>query len=103
VGIGVVAPPSKVIYGGLRNRWVDFLSQQDKSFRPHYTIQNKAEPVEAQKAFEKVKKAFPGSRGWVDGSTLWRYDKGYWRHVRDSRFSEADGDGSLATGEGVSD
>jgi len=39
-----------------------------------------------QKTLEEVRQRFGGSKGEVDGLTLWRYDRGYWRHVRDFAF-----------------
>lgn len=78
--------PAKDIYTTLRERWVGFPSPQDKSFGAHYTIQNKAESGVPQKLLEEVRQRFGGSKGEVDGLTLWRYDRGYWRHVREFAF-----------------
>lgn len=86
VGLDVQAPESRKIYTELEEKWNEFLSNQDKSFKPHYTVQNKVPRRVSEKAWEDIKREWEGSQGEVDGLTLWRYDKGYWRHRRDFIF-----------------
>ncbi|KAL9070358.1 MAG: hypothetical protein Q9161_004916 [Pseudevernia consocians] len=86
VAIDANAPPAKDIYNGLKDKWEDFLSKQDKSFKAHYTIQNKVEDGVPQRTLEELQKNFEGSRGQVDGLSLYRYDRGYWRHTKDFMF-----------------
>lgn len=86
VAIDANAPPASGIYNGLREKWDGFLSQQDKSFKAHYTIQNKVEDGVPQRTLEELRKSFEGSRGRVDGLSLYRYDKGHWRHTKDFMF-----------------
>lgn len=67
-----------------------FLSKQDKSFKAHYTIQNKVdEEGVPERTLEEVRREFEGSRGTVDGFSLFRYDRGYWRHVEDFMFAHS--------------
>lgn len=86
VAIDANAPPATGIYDGLKEKWEKFLSKQDKSFKAHYTIQNKVEDGVPQKTLEELRKTFEGSRGHVDGLSLFRYDSGYWRHTKDFMF-----------------
>ncbi len=86
VAIDANAPPAKGIYNGLKDKWEKFLSKQDKSFKAHYTIQNKVEDGVPQRTLEELQKNFEGSQGQVDGLSLYRYDRGYWRHEKDFMF-----------------
>lgn len=86
VAIDANAPQAKGIYNGLKEKWEKFLSKQDKSFKAHYTIQNKVEDGVPQRTLEELQKNFQGSRGQVDGLSLFRYDRGYWRHTKDFMF-----------------
>lgn len=91
VAIDANVPPARGIYNGLRDKWEGFLSKQDKSFKAHYTIQNKVEDGVPQKTLEELQKNFEGSQGQVDGLSLYRYDRGYWRHTKDFMFSHQTG------------
>ena len=86
VGLSVQAPQSMHIYKELKGKWEGFLSKQDKSFKPHYTVQNKVEKGVPEKTMEAIGKEWQGSSGEADGLTLWRYDRGYWTHMRDFMF-----------------
>lgn len=89
VAIEAHAPPARGIYDALKEKWEGFLSRQDKSFKAHYTIQNKVEAEVPEKTLEEVRENFEGSRGWVDGLSLFRYDRGYWRHMKDFMFPQS--------------
>ena len=91
VAIDANVPPARGIYNELKDRWEGFLSKQDKSFKAHYTIQNKVEDGVPQRTLEELQKTFEGSRGQVDGLSLYRYDRGYWRHTKDFMFSHQTG------------
>ena len=87
VGIHVHAPPATIIYEELREKWRPWLSAQDKTFRAHYTVQNKVDQDVALKTLQEVETQLDkDEKGLVDGLTLWRYRKGYWDHVRDFIF-----------------
>lgn len=86
VAIDANVPLAREIYNGLKEKWVSFLSKQDKSFTAHYTIQNKVEAEVPQRTLDDVQKNFEGSQGQVDGLSLYRYDRGFWRHTKDFMF-----------------
>lgn len=86
VAIDADAPPARAIYNGFKDKWEGFLSKQDKSFKAHYTIQNKVEDGVPQRTLEELQRSFEGSRGQVDGLSLYRYDRGHWRHMKDFMF-----------------
>ncbi|KAL8950503.1 MAG: hypothetical protein Q9222_003467 [Ikaeria aurantiellina] len=79
VGLEAHVEPAKDIYKALKEQWAGFLSKQDQSFKPHYTIQNKAEEGEPEKTMEDVRHSFSGSKGTVTGLSLYLYDKGFWK------------------------
>ena len=85
VGIHVHVPPAKEIYRELKEKWEGWLSRQDKSFNPHYTVQNKVERDVAVRTLKEVEK-LGDMKGMVDGLTLWRYNAGYWKRERDFMF-----------------
>ena len=85
VGIHAHAPPAKDIYKKLKEKWAGWLSRQDKSFKPHYTVQNKVEKNVAMDTLKEVER-LGEMKGVVDGLTLWRYDRGYWKRERDFMF-----------------
>ena len=91
VAIDANVPPARGIYDGLKEKWAGFLSKQDKSFKAHYTIQNKAEDGVPQRTLEELREKFEGSQGLVDGLSLYRYDRGYWRHMKDFMFPRQTG------------
>lgn len=79
VGLVVRADPAQEIFQALKERWISFLSKQDHSFRPHYTIQNKVEDRSiVEKTSDEIRGTFTGSRGTANGLTLHLYYKGYW-------------------------
>ena len=71
------------IFTHLRSLWLSWLSPQDRdrrSFRPHYTIQNKVDdPAIVDRCFREIETEFPGSTGQVRGLTLYLYDRGWWK------------------------
>jgi len=80
---------AKVVHRQLQAQWKEFLSQQDAGgFRAHYTIMNKVDDEEfIGKAFQEVVEKFKGNEGMVNGLSLYRYDRGYWKHIEDFKFS----------------
>lgn len=87
VGLRVAAPEAKRIHTHLKGEWKKFLSKQDNGgFKPHYTVQNKVEPEVAKATLETLEKEVEDMQGLVDGLTLWRYDKGYWKDKKDFVF-----------------
>ena len=89
VGIHVRDHAGKVegIYQALKTKWEEFLSEQDRSFRAHYTVQNKVEDEAiVQRTMGELKDGFEGSPGTVLGLRLWKYERGFWRWERDFVF-----------------
>lgn len=70
---------ARALHGALQRRWRDVLSEQDRQggWRPHWTVQNKADSDEAvDAAMEAVRSGFRGAEGLATGCALWRYEKG---------------------------
>ena len=89
VGLEAHAEPARQIFQTLKARWDPFLSKQDRSFKPHYTIQNKVgDKTIPQKTLEEVQASFAGSTGTVTGLSLYLYHKGYWKLRRIYPFAE---------------
>ena len=86
VAIEAEAAGARAIYEALKGKWEGFLSERDKAFKAHYTIQNKVTERVARRTLEEVQGVFKGSRGRVDGLSLYRHERGYWRHTRDFMF-----------------
>ena len=102
-GVGITVPPAKggdqarAVFVELQRMWHPWLSRQDRgaSFRPHYTIMNKVDDQAAvDSAMHEVKTEFPGSEGRVNGLSLFRYDRGWWRGEREFLFREVPPGGS---------
>ena len=75
----------------LRNKlaeiWEDFLIPQDQQkFRPHITIQNKAEPEEAKNLFESLKSNWKPRDGEIIGLQLWKYVRPRWDFMSEHLF-----------------
>ncbi|KAI3397669.1 hypothetical protein diail_10438, partial [Diaporthe ilicicola] len=69
--------------------WMDVLSEQDRrGWRPHWTVQNKADSDEAvDAAMREVRSGFRDAEGLATGCTLWRYEKsGRWTFERKFDF-----------------
>ena len=72
----------------LAEAFSSWLTRQDQaSFRPHITIQNKAEPDEARVLLEHLQMEFEPFDVFADGLLLWRYLGGPWAIV--DRFAFA--------------
>ncbi|KAL9003729.1 MAG: hypothetical protein Q9188_003416 [Gyalolechia gomerana] len=72
--------PAQDIFRTLKAQWSQFLSEQDQSFRAHYTIQDKARSKRiAEKTLEEVQGNFAGSTGMVTGLSLYLYVARYWK------------------------
>ncbi|KAL9050063.1 MAG: hypothetical protein Q9162_006853 [Coniocarpon cinnabarinum] len=90
IAISVVGTkPAKELHDGLRKKWFEWLSQQDRGgFQGHYTVMNKVEEDEAvEKARKEIKDEFRGAEGEARGLTIWKYEKGHWRLPETFDFS----------------
>ena len=88
VAIDVDAGHAKSLFAHLQRQWKGFLSNQDRGFKAHYTIQNKVEDeVMPKRTIEELQKdGFRESKGKVEGLSLYLYDRGYWRLTKTFNF-----------------
>jgi len=75
---------ARQLYQKLKTEWNEFLSQQDKSFAPHWTVQNKVDDeTEVERTMQEVRDQLAtGLQGTAVGLGLFKYEKGYWKFVR---------------------
>jgi hypothetical protein len=81
----------------MRSAFFEWLSEQDKLCKAHWTIQNKEEDARrVDDAFEDT--AYNGvSYGWATGLVLWRYgDDGRWQQEKEYDFAGAERQRSLS-------
>ena len=66
----------------LKARFEPWLVAQDRApFRPHITIQNKADPDEARRLLEQLEREFEPFDILAEGLLVWRYRGGPWEAV----------------------
>ena len=71
----------------LAQRWANDLVPQDRQgWRPHVTVQNKADPAEAKALHAELSEGFSPFTFDIEGVSLWWYRGGPWEKVRDVRF-----------------
>ncbi|KAL1649913.1 hypothetical protein SLS58_001289 [Diplodia intermedia] len=90
IRVGQGSKAAQRVHEELQRRWADMLSAQDQqSWRPHWTVQNKVDDeVVAVKTMEEVQEEFQGAEGLAKGCTLWRYEKsGHWTFECDFDFA----------------
>ncbi|KIW19506.1 hypothetical protein PV08_00078 [Exophiala spinifera] len=100
VGIHVDDPDgqAETIFKHLKAQWEPFLSQQDRSFRAHYTLQNKVDDdAVIRQTFKEVNEQFHGNRGQVIALTLYKYERGFWNepqyfYLNDTPSDDAGGE-----------
>jgi hypothetical protein len=79
VAIDLACPPLLVLRRALAAQWADRLSPQDRQrYRPHATIQNKAEPSAARCLYESLSSMWTPRVGRGVGLLLWHYRGGPW-------------------------
>ena len=78
----VEAPGLSALHSSLSRTFARWLTPQDRQpFRPHVTIMNKADRLEAEAAFEELRAAWSPWSGIGDRLILWRYLGGPWEEV----------------------
>ncbi len=66
--------------GRLADSWAEVLTAQDRQpFRPHVTVQNKVEPIDARALYEVMSDSFQPFDLEGVGVLVWRYLGGPWR------------------------
>ncbi len=86
LGRGVAYEVSSPELQALRTRCADafadrLIPQDRQGYRPHVTIQNKADPREAKALFEDLRSRFTPFEAEAVGLLLWRYLNGPWERV----------------------
>jgi 2'-5' RNA ligase len=71
----------------LADAFSPWLTRQDQApFRPHITVQNKVEPIEARELLEQLQMEFEPFSLLAEGLQLWRYLGGPWARVERLEF-----------------
>ena len=82
------APPLQRLRADLAQLWQDWLTPQDRQgFRPHITVQNKAEPEAARALLQAMQAGFTPFTFPAEGLALWRYLGGPWEPVSTHPFT----------------
>ncbi len=72
----------------LAERWHDYLTPQDQqSYRPHVTVQNKVPKDEAKALYETLAPSWQPLTGKALGLSLWRYAGGPWTFAEPFEFT----------------
>ncbi len=87
VAIGIEASGLVLLRSNIADLFRDALSAQDRQpFRPHVTIQNKADPERARTLHGKLSEEFVPFRFEITGLVLWRYRGGPWERLETFEF-----------------
>ena len=80
VAFEIAGPELKSWRGRLAQAFEPWLTVQDRQgFRPHVTVQNKVEPLEARALHDALGASFQPFEITGEGALLWRYLGGPWR------------------------
>jgi 2'-5' RNA ligase len=87
VAYRIASPELQAFRAGLAEVFAPWLRSQDQApFRPHVTIQNKADPDEARRLLEELHHAFEPFDILAEGVDAWRYCDGPWELAGRVRF-----------------
>jgi 2'-5' RNA ligase len=90
VAYGVESDALVRLRAELAARFEPWLVAQDRApFRPHITVQNKADPVEARRLLEQLEAEFEPFDILAEGLLVWRYQGGPWEAVARLPFGAA--------------
>jgi hypothetical protein len=90
VAYGVTAAPAALFRAGLAEAWAPMLTPQDRQpWRPHITIQNKADPAASRALYTALSADFVPHSGQVLGVRAWHYEGGPWSLAREIPFGPA--------------
>jgi 2'-5' RNA ligase len=82
VAYRLASPELERLRSDLANAFGAWLTPQDRApFRPHITIQNKAEPADARLLLERLQLEFEPFEVVAEGLLVWRYLAGPWEAV----------------------
>ncbi|MCU0757997.1 MAG: 2'-5' RNA ligase family protein [Steroidobacteraceae bacterium] len=87
VALAVQAEALHALHRRLAEAFRPWLTRQDaQGFRPHVTVQNKADPASARASFERLRAEWSPHPGRGEALLLWRYLGGPWERVAEHRF-----------------
>lgn len=87
----IESPRLLKLHSTLADKWKLWLTAQDRQkFKPHITIQNKVQPVEAKLLFGNLQRQWRMREGTAAGLQLWRYLNGPWELLNEFSFGAAD-------------
>ncbi len=90
VAYRVACPELETLRGEAADAFSAWLTPRDRApFRPHITIQNKADPAEARRLFERLQLEFEPFEVVAEGLLVWRYRGGPWEAVARVPFGGA--------------
>jgi 2'-5' RNA ligase len=82
VAYRIASPELEALRAELAETFAPWLTPQDRAgFRPHITIQNKADPTEARALCERLQHEFEPFDIVAEGVHVWRYLGGPWEAV----------------------
>ncbi len=82
VAYRLASPELEQLRGEAAGAFSDWLTPQDRApFRPHITIQNKADPADARRLLERLQLEFEAFDVVAEGLLVWRYLGGPWEAV----------------------
>ncbi len=89
VALEIEAPHLPALRRTLSEAWRPWLTAQDgQGFRPHVTVQNKADPAAARALRDALAADFPAVDGTIVGFDLWHYRGGPWERAGGYRFAD---------------
>jgi 2'-5' RNA ligase len=90
VAYRIASAELEALRGELAQAFAPWLTPQDRApFRPHITIQNKADPAQARALCERLQQAFEPFDITAEGLQVWRYLGGPWAPVARVGFGGA--------------
>ncbi len=87
--VRVRSPAALALRAALAAHWSAWLTPQDRGFRPHVTIQNKADADTTRATGEILAREFEPHEGVSPAMRLWRYRGGPWEAAGCHRFAKA--------------
>ena len=90
VAYRIASPELDALRAELAQAFAPWLTPQDRTpFRPHITIQNKADPAAARALCDELQQVFEPFDIIADGVEVWRYLGGPWAAVAKVGFGSA--------------
>ncbi|MBD1913962.1 MULTISPECIES: 2'-5' RNA ligase family protein [unclassified Leptolyngbya] len=87
VAIQVEAPDLLHVHKRLAAVWQDWLTRQDQqSYRPHITVQNKVDAAVARSLYNQLNQTWQPFTGCGEGLLLWSYEGGPWALIEEFLF-----------------